>query len=429
MDKKVLTALILATGICATIFAPIIEVGATDNSGEPLLFDSRTLYVHGYMVFRYNSNRSSPSVQFSVPLWANNFWSDVRLLKTAPVALGSGCSKYNVTSEEYDIPADKEDHDAIFGATFESINVQPYQEIKTELWLKLSISKVDMSGILREHVGNISDANSQLGADYSRYVSEEYYWDYSNSSVQRVIQEINATLGVSKNVYDIIYATINWFSTNMVYMEHEDYPTQRLRASQILNETITVEGNITKRYGVCRHFTDAFIAIMRGFRIPTNLFNGLVFYDMGGDVGVIFSGGHAWCEVYMPNVGWVPVEVTVSDRYLRDIVRVGLISEYYYLPTYKEFAHPEPKPPGEPVKPKEPYEYLVGAYWGWGVGEAPPTGTLDSLIYAIKSTPVMVWILLAVIIVLIVDSILIRRRIKTLTPKVAPPPPPPPPTF
>jgi transglutaminase-like putative cysteine protease len=86
---------------------------------------------------------------------------------------------------------------------------------------------------------------------------------------------------------------------------------------------------------------------MRGFGVPTNLFNGLVFYDMGGDVGVIFSGAHAWCEVYMPNIGWVPVEVTISDKYLRDIVRVGLISDYYYLPIYKEFAHPAPEAPSE----------------------------------------------------------------------------------
>jgi len=336
--------------------------------------------------------------------------------------------KYNVATEDYD-PADKNDQDAIYGATFFFTDVQPYQEIKAEVWIKLSISKVDTSLILSEHVGNVSDAAIQLSAtDYGKYTNEEYYWDYNSESVQNVIEDINANYSHgSENVYDMVLATINWFSTHMVYMEHEDYPAQRLRASQILNETTEVAGE-EKRYGVCRHFTDAFVAIMRGFGVPTNLFNGLVFYDMGGDVGVIFSGGHAWCEVYMPNIGWVPVEVTISDRYLRDIVRVGLISEYYYLPTYKEFAHSAPKPPGEPEEPKEPYEYLVGAYWGWGVSEVPPAGNLETIIYAIKSTPVMVWILLAVIVVLIVDSILIRRKIKALTSKVTTPPPPHPPS-
>ena len=428
MRKKALAILILAMGMFATVFAPIGEASTAANPSEVRLFDSRTLYVHGYMVFRYNSNVSSDSVQFSIPLWANNYWSDVSLLRTKPTALGSGYAKYNLNTEEHDLPADKEDHDAIFAATFDFTDVQPYQEIRSEVWFKLSISKVGVSGILSEHVGNVSDAKNQLGDDYNTYVGWAYYWDHNETSVKNVIQEIkNATLGESKNVYDIVYATINWFSDNMIYAEHEDYPEQRLKASQILNEneTVTVADNVTKRYGVCRHFTDAFVAIMRGFGVPTNLFNGLVFYDMGGDVGVIFSGGHAWCEVYMPNIGWVPVEVTISDRYLRDIVRVGLISEYYYLPTYKEFAHPAPKPPGEPGEPKEPYEYLVGSYWGWGVDEVPPAGTLDSIIHAIKSTPVMVWILLAVIVVLIVDSILIRRKIKALTSKTTPPPPPP----
>lgn len=421
MRKKAVASFILVMSICATIFTPINHVSRADSTGRWRTFDKKTLDVHGYTVYRYNRNASS-DVDVSIPLWANNFWSEVSCLKTEPES-EDGYVKYNVATEEYNL-ADKNDQDSIYGATFLFTDVRPYQEIKAEVRFKLSISKVDISLILREHVGDVSDASNQLGAtDYSRYTSEEYYWDYDSPIVKNVTQYIDTKyLDGSKNVYAIVYAMIDWFSTNMTYMEHEDYPAQRLKASQILNETTTVAG-VEKRYGVCRHFADAFVAIMRGFGVPTNLFNGLVFYDMGGDVGVVFSGGHAWCEVYMPNIGWVPVEVTISDRYLRDIVRVGLISEYYYLPTYKEFAHPAPKPPGEPGEPKEPYEYLVGAYWGWGASEVPPAGTLETIIRAIKSTPVMVWILLAVIVVLIVDSILIRRKIKALTSKVTPPPP------
>ena len=210
------------------------------------------------------------------------------------------------------------------------------------------------------------------------------------------------------------YATIDWFSTHMVYREHEDYPDQRLKASRILNETIEVTGDGEKRYGVCRHFAEVFVAIMRGFGIPCNLFNGLVFSDMGGTVGVVFSGGHAWCEVYMPNIGWVPVEVTISDRYIRDIVRVGLISPYYYLPIYKEFKNSEPEETEEQGESKEPYEYLIAAYWGWGVGEVPIL-TLEGLIHTVVSMPIINWILLVAVIVLTVDSIMVRQKIKTLT--------------
>jgi transglutaminase-like putative cysteine protease len=329
------------------------------------------------------------------------------------VAKGSGFEKYNKTEGEYDL-AREGDSDAIYVAGFEFEELKPYQEVTVHFWFKLSISKVDMSGILPQHVGTVSESKNAseetLGGPYERYTDESYYWDYNCPTVQaKVIDEINKTLDRSENVYEIVYATINWFSTNMVYKQHQDYPSGRLRASQIFNET-TNEG---KYYGVCRHFADAFTTIMRGFGVPAKMVHGLVFHDMGGNVGVLFSGGHAWCEVYMPNVGWVPVEITISDKYMRDVVRVGLISEYYYLPQYVEFAHSAPGE-GERDGKKEPYENLVGAYWNWKVGEAP-IGTPEGLIYYILSVPVINWILIAIVIALAVDVYFLRKRIEKIT--------------
>ena len=417
MRKIILTFFALVLIVSATTFAPVSKVTTANASDKIRLFDKQTLYVHGYMVFKYNSNTSSPSVSFSMPLWANNPWSDVSVIQTEPRASGMGYRKYDVSTKDY-ILASKDDHNSIYAVGYDFIDVQPYQEIKAEVWFKLFASKVDISGILNEHVGNVSDASNELNTEYTRYVGESYYWDFNSPSVQTVVDEINATLGGSKNVYDIAYATVDWFSTNMVYTEHEDYPNQRLKASQILNETIDVRG-MKKRYGVCRHFVDAFVAIMRKFGVPANRFEGLIFYDMGGNVGVIFAGGHAWCEVYMPNIGWVPIDVTISDKYLRDIIRVGLISEYYYLPTYKEFTNvgPEEKPPGQP----RPSENLVGAYWGWEVGEVP-VGTFEGIIHAITSIPIIDWILLVIILVLVVNSLLVRRKIKALTSEKKPEP-------
>ena len=397
------TLVLLALCTFAMVCVPAGEVNVRVPS-EVRRFDSRTLYVHGYLVYKYNSSIPADQVDVFLNLWANNFWSEVSILETKPSS-SRVYAKYNVSSGEYFRVPNKDDHDVMYGTSFELNDVQPYQEIKVDVWVKLSISKVDMSGIGQKDVGSVSDARAEVDP---KYMEEAYYWDYHNSSVQQVIQEINSTIGGSQNVYDIVYATINWFSTHMLYMEHEDYPHQRLKASQILGEKIVVPGYGEKRYGVCRHFVDAFIAIMRGFGVPANMFYGLIFYDYGGTLGVVFAGGHAWCEVYMPHIGWVPVEVTISDKYIRDVIRVGLVSEYYYLANYKEFTNSEPMPPDEP------HEYLLGAYWGWGVGEVP-AGTLDSIIYAVTSVPLFDWVLLAVIILLVVDSLMIRRKINTLT--------------
>ncbi|KPV64750.1 MAG: Transglutaminase-like superfamily protein [Candidatus Bathyarchaeota archaeon BA1] len=401
-----LTLLILAIFTFATIFVPISKVNPISVPEKVRLFDPKTLYIHGYTGYRYNSSAPAERVPVFLDLWANNFWSDVSILQTSPRS-SSVYAKYDADKGEYIQIPHKDDHDAIYGATFEFLNVQPYQEVKVDVWIKLSVSKVDMSRILREDVGSVSEAKAQV---HPRYLQEAYYWDYGNSSVQHVIQEINATIRGSQNVYDIVYGCINWFSIHMIYMEHEDYPHQRLKASQILSEKIIVPGYGEKRYGVCRHFVDAFIAIMRGFGIPANLFYGLVFYDYGGTVGVLFAGGHAWCEVYMPNIGWVPVEVTIPNKYYRDIIRVGLISEYYYLPIFKEFTNTKPTPP------KEPREHLIGAYWGWGVNEPPPApiGTLEGITHIITSMPIVDWVLLIIIAILVVDRFMIRRKIKAL---------------
>lgn len=410
MSKSVLNVLALVICLCILTFVPVSEVDTISDLSEVQMFDSQTLYIHGYLVYKYNSSTSaSTEIPIFVNVWANNFWSDVKILKTTSSSggesLGSG---YVVYDGEAYVLAERDDHDSIYGAAFNFSGVQPYQEIRADVWFKLSISKVDMTGLSPEKVGNVSAAKEAVEP---KYLNETYYWDYSNASVQKVVREIHERINGSKNVYDIVYATIDWFSEKMVYREHEDYPTARLRASQILNETILVHGK-EKRYGVCRHFTDAFVAIMRVFGVPANLMDGLIFYDMGGSVGVIFGGGHAWCEVYMPNVGWVPVEVTISDKYIRDIVRVGLISSYYYLPIYKEFTNTGP---GEDVEDGEPEEYenLIPAYWNWAVGEVPAP-SIEGIIHAIVSTPIINWILLVIIIVLIVDSILVRRKIKEL---------------
>lgn len=400
---KVFAVAFLAMCLCAPIFASIGKVSAISVPNGVKLFDSKSLYVHGYMVYKYNSSSSAYNVPVSMELWANNFWSDIKVSQTSPRALMRAYVKYDEEQKEY-LPAKREDQDSIYISQFE-FDFQPYQEIKAEVWFKLSVSKVDMSGILREDVGNVSAAEAAVD---SKYLREAYYWDYGNSSVKQVIQEINTTIDGSKNVYDIVYATINWFSTHMIYMEHEDYPYTRLRASQILNETVYFPGYGEKRYGVCRHFVDAFTAIMRGFDVPCNLFNGLVFIDYGGEIGLMFAGGHAWVEVYMPEIGWVPVDVTIPDRYIRDVVRVGLISDVYYLPIYKEFTSEEPQPP------VEDYDYLIGAYWGWEVGEVP-AGTLESIVRGLTSVSMVDMILLLILLVLIVDRLMLRSKIKALT--------------
>jgi len=367
---------------------------------EIILFDKKVVNVHGRITFRYNSSVKKENVPLTVSLWANNFWSSIVIKKTEPNA-EIVYAKYDEKSSTY-IPTLKNDHDSMLMCIFEA-DLIPYREVRVEVWFKMIIYKVDESAITREDVGTVNEIPEELRL---KYAGETYYWDYNSDPVQRTIMEINASIGGSKNVYDIVYGTLSWFSTHMVYLEREDYPYGRVKASKILNETIETPLG-PRHYGVCRHFSDVFIAVMRGFGIPCNLYYGLIFANYGGKIGLIFEGGHAWCEVYMPKLGWIPVEVTISDRYMRDVVRVGLISELYYLPIYKEYTN------GKPKRPVEPYEFVLPSYWSWSIEELEKSKQQSQVL--IVHREVIQYILLALIVYLIVDRFKLKRKVEELS--------------
>lgn len=73
------------------------------------------------------------------------------------------------------------------------------------------------------------------------------------------------------------------------------------------------------REGYCVHFATAATALYRALGIPARLVSGFVVEtEAGAWVSVTGKHAHAWVEVYLDGVGWVPVEVTgiVGDERL-----------------------------------------------------------------------------------------------------------------
>lgn len=77
-----------------------------------------------------------------------------------------------------------------------------------------------------------------------------------------------------------------------------------------------------QKKGFCVHFATAGTLLFRMYGIPARYVSGYAFPaslleedPMGYHSGDIpDSTAHAWTEIYIPSVGWVPVEVTPSDR-------------------------------------------------------------------------------------------------------------------
>lgn len=65
--------------------------------------------------------------------------------------------------------------------------------------------------------------------------------------------------------------------------------------------------------GYCVHYATAAAVIYRGLGIPARVTDGFLFRAQAGEVvDVLQANEHAWVEVYLDGLGWIPVEVTGS---------------------------------------------------------------------------------------------------------------------
>jgi transglutaminase-like putative cysteine protease len=91
------------------------------------------------------------------------------------------------------------------------------------------------------------------------------------------------------------------------------------------NVRTPMEEALTLRRGVCQDFAHVMLGLCRCMKIPARYVSGYIFYE-GGEHGLVGSDAtHAWCEVYLPETGWIGLDPTnnqiVSDQYVK--VAVG----------------------------------------------------------------------------------------------------------
>ena len=81
--------------------------------------------------------------------------------------------------------------------------------------------------------------------------------------------------------------------------------------------------------GVCQDFTHLMIAVLRSFGIPARYVSGYI-HRPGRD-----SQSHAWCEAWLPDLGWVGVDPT-NDRLMDDnFVKVAIGRDFSDVPPNK----------------------------------------------------------------------------------------------
>lgn len=158
--------------------------------------------------------------------------------------------------------------------------------------------------------------------DYEKYVMEQYLAVPDNMpTVKRVAEElsgadINRTkLGVisSKNNERLAKAFLvaDWLGRNTTYSQNPP----RLPWGEDPIEFFLGKGRI----GYCMHYASAAVMILREMGVPARYASGYVtprssFEEDGKSytAEILDNQAHAWAEIFLEDVGWVPVEVTAG---------------------------------------------------------------------------------------------------------------------
>ena len=153
---------------------------------------------------------------------------------------------------------------------------------------------------------DISEALAAYEEAYRSFVYENYLT--IDRETLQFMNGIIATEGfdpADPNVIQKVAAFIQISAYyNLNYKEALDY------SSNVVIDFLSVY-----REGVCRHYAAAATMLYRALGIPARFTAGYVVDAAAGEyTNVDSSMGHAWVEVYIDGIGWIPVEVTGSSN-------------------------------------------------------------------------------------------------------------------
>ncbi len=148
-----------------------------------------------------------------------------------------------------------------------------------------------------------------LNSDTKEYLKETELIDYSHS---QIITTANRLAEGEDDLYVVVHKIAKWVNKNIVY----DLNTQTADAAQKASWVVE------NREGVCDELTNLFIAMLRSIGIPARFVTGVSY-----TTSELFEnpwGPHGWAEVYFPEYGWIPFDVTYNQLGFIDATHIKL---------------------------------------------------------------------------------------------------------
>ena len=100
-------------------------------------------------------------------------------------------------------------------------------------------------------------------------------------------------------------------------------------AKDVTDATSPIDHLLERRKGVCQDFTHLLIAILRSFGLPARYVSGYIHRPNKE------SQSHAWCEVWLPDVGWTGFDPTNGCPVGSEFVKTAVGRDFSDVPPNK----------------------------------------------------------------------------------------------
>jgi transglutaminase-like putative cysteine protease len=145
--------------------------------------------------------------------------------------------------------------------------------------------------------------------DIKEYLEETEMIDYANSNIKTVATELATG---EDDAFVVAVKMAEWTRKTISYN----------LTSLTAEATQSASWVLENQYGVCDELTNLYIALLRNVGIPARFVTGISYTTSS-----LFSdpwNPHGWAEVYFPDYGWIPFDVTYGQYSFSDPTHIKL---------------------------------------------------------------------------------------------------------
>lgn len=103
------------------------------------------------------------------------------------------------------------------------------------------------------------------------------------------------------------------------------------------NARSAIEEILTSKKGVCQDYSHVMITIARLWGVPSRYVSGYLYDDQKSHITSSSHESHAWCECYLPSLGWLGFDPTNNRMAGIQHIRTAIGKDYKDIPPHKGF--------------------------------------------------------------------------------------------